>query len=89
MNVYRLDPIKPGHPSWRYSREKDTVWACAPTEQEARDLVAGKSGFAELAEPDAASPWRDATVTSCVLDPTISLMRAGNVVREDGSAVDF
>ena len=47
MNVYRLDPIEPGHPSWRFSDEKDTVWACAPTAKRARDLVAAKSGFAK------------------------------------------
>ncbi len=89
MNVYRLDPLKPGHPSWRYSEEKDTVWACAPTAQAARDLVAVKSGFAKHAEAGAKSPWRDATVTSCVFDQTITLMSRETVVREDGSLVDF
>jgi hypothetical protein len=89
MNVYRLDPIKPGHPSWRYSQEKDAVWACAPTAQAARDLVTEKSGFAKHREPGASSPWRDATVTSCVLEPTMSAMSDGTVVREDGSRVDF
>jgi hypothetical protein len=89
MNIYRLDPIAPGHPSWRYSEEKDTVWACAPTAAQARDLVAAKSGFAKHAEAGAISPWQDATATSCVLEPTMSLMRPGSVVREDGSRVDF
>ena len=49
MNVYRLDPIEPGHPSWRFSDEKDTVWACAPTAKQARELVAAKSGSNRLA----------------------------------------
>jgi hypothetical protein len=89
MNVYRLDPLKPGHPSWRYSAEKDTVWACAATAQAARDLVTAKSGFAKHAPADVRSPWRDATVTSCDLDPTITLMDPQTVVREDGSLVDF
>ncbi len=89
MNVYRLDPIKPGHPSWRYSQEKDTVWACAATAKQARDLVAAKSGFARHDAPGVQSPWRDEAVTSCVLEPTMSLMRAESVVREDGSLVDF
>ena len=89
MNVFRLDPIKPGHPSWRYSQEKDTVWACAPTAKHARDLVAAKSGLARRAAPGVVSPWRDEAVTSCVLEPTMRLMRAQTVVREDGSLVDF
>jgi hypothetical protein len=89
MNVFRLDPIKPGHPSWRYSQEKDTVWACAPTARHARDLVAAKSGFAKHEAPGVISPWRDATITSCALEPTMRLMRAQTVVREDGSLVDF
>ncbi len=29
MNVYRLDPIAPGDPSWQYSTEKDSLWTCA------------------------------------------------------------
>jgi hypothetical protein len=89
MNVYRLDPIDPSHPSWRYSEEKDAVWACAPTAQAAREWVAAKSGFARHDAPGAQSPWRDATVTSCVLEPTLSRMSEGSVVREDGSRVDF
>lgn len=89
MNVYRLDPIKPGHSSWRLSDEKDTVWACAPTAKQARELVAAKSGFAKYAAEGDRSPWEDEAVTSCVLEPTISLMSAGTVVREDGSLVDF
>jgi hypothetical protein len=56
MNVYRLDPIKPGHSSWRLSDEKDTVWACAPTAKQARDLVAAKSGFAKYAAEGDRSP---------------------------------
>jgi hypothetical protein len=43
-----------------------------------------------VAEPDRhgeKSPWENELVTSCILDPTMSLMRAGTVVRQDGSAV--
>jgi hypothetical protein len=89
MNIYRLDPITPGHTSWRYSEEKDCVWACAPTPEKARELVAARSGFARLATPGATSPWLDASVTSCTPQPTMTLMSEGDVVREDGSSVDY
>lgn len=89
MNIYRLDPIAPGHSDWQYSEEKDCVWACAPTPTEARDLVAAKTGFATLGATGAKSPWQDEAVTSCVPQPTMTLMRAGEVVREDGSPVDY
>jgi len=88
MNVYRLDPIEPGHPSWRFSDEKDTVWACAPTAKRARDLVAAKSGFAKYGAEGDQSPWQDQAVTSCILQPTMPLMSPETVVREDGSLVD-
>jgi hypothetical protein len=65
------------------------VWACAPTPREARDLVAAKAGFATLGATGAKSPWQDEAITSCVLQPTMTLMRTGDVVREDGSPVDF
>jgi hypothetical protein len=87
MNVYRLDPIDPGHPSWKFSQEKDTVWAAAPTETAARELVASRSGFDPAS--DETSPWKNPVVTSCVLDPTIELLNAGEVVRQDGSDVDY
>lgn len=89
MNIYRLDPIASGHPSWQYSEEKNCVWACAPTPQAARELVAAKTGFATLGASGARSPWQDATVTSCIPQPTMSHMAAGDVVREDGSSVDY
>ena len=88
MNIYRLDPIEPGHLSWRFSEEKDTVWACAPTAKQARDLVAAKSGFAKYGAKGDQSPWQDGAVTSCVLQPTMSLMSPETVIREDGSLVD-
>jgi hypothetical protein len=88
MNIYRLDPIVPGHSCWQFSEEKDCVWACAPSLREARDLVAAKTGFAALGATGANSPWQDEAVTSCVLQPTMTLMCAGDVVREDGSPVD-
>jgi len=88
MNVYRLDPIEPGHPNWRFSDEKDTVWACAATAKRARALVAAKSGFAKYGAEGDQSPWQDEAVTSCVLQPTMSLMSPETVVREDGSLVD-
>ena len=86
MNVYRLDPVDSGHASWRYSNEKDSVWACAHDTRAARELVASKADVA-APEANAPSPWTDEVVTSCVLDPTITLMRAGTVVRQDGSLV--
>lgn len=89
MNVYRLDPITSGDPSWQYSEEKNTVWACAPTAEDARELVAAKTGFARLGVRGARSPWQDATVTTCVLQPTMKLLSAEDVVRQDGSSVDY
>jgi hypothetical protein len=88
MNVYRLDPIEPSHPSWRFSDEKDTVWACAPTVKRARDLVTAKSGFAKYGVEGDQSRWHDQAVTSRVHQPTMSLMNPETVVREDGSLVD-
>lgn len=87
MNVYHLGAIDSGHPSWRISNEKNSVWACAPDAKAARDLVAAKT---RVTAPDAdgvKTPWEDDAITSCVLDPTISVMRAGTVVRMDGSVV--
>lgn len=89
MNIYRLDPIEFGDASWRYSKEKDSVWACAPTPEEARNLVASKSGLGAFDGTGPRSPWQDDTVTSCILQPSMTLMSAGEVVREDGSAVDY
>ena len=59
------------------------------TVEKAREWVAAKSGFARHDAPGVQSRWRDATVTSCVLEPTLSRMSEGTVVREDGSPVDF
>jgi hypothetical protein len=92
MPVYRLDPIDPGHPSWKYSVEKDALWTNAPTPQEARDLAAAKSGFEAGAHPDSASPtvqspWQNDKVTSCTPEPTMDYPGPGEVIREDGSAV--
>jgi hypothetical protein len=67
---------------------KDTVWACAATAKRARALVAAKSGFAKYGAEGDRSPWQDEAVTSCVLQPTMSLMSPETVVREDGSPVD-
>ena len=89
MNIYRLDPIDPNHWSWKFSEEKDTLWTCAATPKEARDLVAARTGFASFAEPGGVSPWQDEKVTSCVAEPTMSYPSAGEVIREDGSRVDF
>jgi hypothetical protein len=52
-------------------------------------LVAAKSGFAKYGAAGDQSPWQDKAVTSCVLQPTMSLMSPETVVREDGSFVDF
>jgi len=89
MNIYRLDPIEPGHSCWQYSKEKNRIWACAPTPKDARDLVATKTRFSMLGVIGARSPWQDEAVTSCVLQPSMTHMSAGDVVREDGSPVDY
>lgn len=89
MTIYRLDPIDPGHSTWDYSQEKNSVWACAPTGAEARDLVAAKSGFAAIAVPGARSPWQNAAVTSCVSQPTMTHLSLGEVIRQDGSTVAY
>lgn len=87
MPVYRLDPIDPGHASWRNSVEKDSLWTNAATPSQARDLVAAKTGFDAQALPAAPSPWRDEKVTSCKLEPTMDYPAPGDVIREDGSVV--
>ncbi|MGO9133540.1 MAG: hypothetical protein ACLP8A_05760 [Methylovirgula sp.] len=85
MSIYRLDPINPGDPSWQNSAEKDCVWAGAATPKEARDLVATKTNTG--GHTGAKSPWQDESVTSCVLEPTMSHIAAGTVVRADGSQI--
>ena len=87
MNIYRLAAIDPGDSSWRWSNEKETVWACAPDEISARAMVAARTFVAAPDRHGDKTPWQDELVTSCILDPTMSLMRAGTVVRQDGSAV--
>ena len=88
MNVYRLDPIDQNHPSWQNSNEQECVWASAPTPKDARDLVADKTRRRVLSETGIKSPWQDEAVTSCILDPSMIHIRAGAVVRTDGSIVD-
>jgi hypothetical protein len=88
MNVYRLNPIDPGHPSWRFSIEKDPVWTCAPTPKDARALVAVKTGLGADAAAGTSSPWLDETATTCVLEPTMTYPDPGEVIREDGSLVN-
>jgi hypothetical protein len=88
MNIYRLDPIDPGLPSWNYSIEKDTLWSSAPTPKEARDLAASKAGFAADAPVGVISPWLDEKATSCVAEPTMTYPDPGEVIREDGSSVN-
>lgn len=87
MKVFRLTPIKVDDPSWKYSVEKSHVWACAPTEVDARNLVASKTGFFKLVEPGTVSPWQDGRVTQCTEEPTMKYPDAGDVIREDGSLV--
>lgn len=87
MNIYRLDPIDPEHPSWSNSTENETVWACAPNASDARDLVANKTGPGLRGVTGPQSPWRDEAVTSCVWEPSMTHMRAETVVRADGSTV--
>jgi hypothetical protein len=87
MNVYRLDPIDPGHSSWKFSVEKDSVWATAASEAAARELASSRSGFDPACGET--SPWKNPMVVSCALDPTITPRNAGEVVREDGSEVNY
>jgi hypothetical protein len=63
MNVYRLDPIDPDHPSWQNSTEQEGLWAGASTPTDARELVADKARVgAHVA--DATSPWRSVRRTN-------------------------
>ncbi|MCW2276076.1 hypothetical protein GJ654_19475 [Rhodoblastus acidophilus] len=87
MSVYRLEPIDSDHPSWKYSKEQEKVWAAAPSEAAARDLVAARSGFDPAS--GGTSPWKDPAVTSCVLDPTLKYLNENDVVRNDGSTVNY
>lgn len=91
MTTYRLAPIDPKHLSWRLSDEKGCVWAGAATPKEARDLVAGKTKPDTQGTADSAhmpkSPWQNEAVTSCVWEPSMAHIRAGTIVRTDGSAV--
>lgn len=87
MKVYRLSPVVADDPSWKFSVEKSPLWACALTPADARQLVAAKTGFFRLAEPDAVSPWRDERVTACAEEPTMNYPGPGEVIREDGSRV--
>jgi hypothetical protein len=89
MNVYRLDPIDPGHASWAFSKEKNSVWVGSATGDKARDLAAARSGFDHLVTSDATSPWKNPALTSCVLEPTVKLLNEGDVVRQDGSEVEY
>lgn len=87
MNVYRLSALDSNHASWRFSNEQDGIWACAPDETSARLLAASRTRVSQPDRRAVGTPWEDSSVTSCVLDPTMSLMRAGTVVRQDGSVV--
>lgn len=84
LNVYRLDPIDLNHAAWQFSCEQDSVWAGASTPINARELVAKST---RTGAPKSASPWEDETVTSCVLEPTMTHIDAGAVVRADGSGI--
>ncbi len=89
MNIYRLDPIDPNDPSWQNSIEKDSVWACAPTPKEARDLVAEKTKAGVPGAFESKSPWQDASVTSCVWEPSMTTVDPWTVARGDGSIVSI
>lgn len=86
MNIYRLDPIDPDHPSWQNSTEQEGDWAGALMPSDARDLVADKTRVG-VQGVGAASPWQDVRVTSCVLEPSVTHILPGTVVRGDGSLV--
>lgn len=87
MPIFRLASLAADDPSWKYSVERTHVWAHALTADDARDLVAAKTGFFRLAEPGAVSPWKDPRITSIAEDPTMSFPGPGEVIREDGSRV--
>lgn len=87
MPVFRLAPIARDDASWAFSVEKTHVWAGALTPEQARALVAAKTGFYRLSSPGAVSPWQEPTVTSCEEDSTMSFPARGEVIREDGSRV--
>ena len=89
MHTYRLDPIDPGHPSWENSLEKETVWTCAPSIRDARDLVAAKTGAPRKNAANGDSPWQIEVASSCAPDPNVSSVGAGEVIRQDGSLVDY
>ena len=73
MSVYRLDPINLSDQSWEMSSIKEAVWAGAPTDIAARDLVALKTIASHEVAADhplkTMSPWYNDKVTSCVLYP--------------------
>lgn len=87
MSVYRLTPIDQNHPSWQDSSEQEGVWVGAATEADARDLAARKTAIAKDGRMGTKSPWQDPAITSCTLDPSMNHVRAGSVVRADGSLV--
>ena len=89
MNIYRLVPINEKHPAWRLSTEKESVWASAPTPTEARELVAAKTktGGQVATARTLYSPWLDEALASCVLEPSMTHVHSGTVVRADGSMV--
>ncbi len=86
MKIYRLDPIESADPSWANSIERDSIWASAATPNDARNLVAERTRL-DAQGAEAQSPWRDEALTSCVWEPSMSHLRAGTVVRADGSLV--
>jgi hypothetical protein len=51
--------------------------------REAGQPISGQA----FSETGIKSPWQDEGVTSCVLDPSMPHIRAGAVVRTDGSLV--
>jgi hypothetical protein len=87
MHIYRLEPTESGSPTWQNSSEKDCVWVAAQTPQEARAIVAAHTRL-HGREGSSVSPWEDEAVTACVLEPTMSHIGAGKVVRADGSLVN-
>lgn len=84
MTIYQLDPIDPTHTSWQGSDEQNSVWVNAASPEEARALVADKTGRTASGAP---SPWLDPTVTSCTVHFPVRDIAPGTVVREDGSRV--
>ena len=92
MMVFRLEPISAtlDSDSWKDSTHKETLWASAEDEGAARDLAANatsgskvRSGFPKIPP----SPWRNADLVSCTIDPSRKVAD-GTVVTANGKQIN-